>query len=135
MEAGLRVAGPLRRFRSRPDTAARGREGEEAAVRWLRRQGYRVVERNARTRVGEIDCVARDGGVLCFVEIKARSSRRYGPAVAAVGAAKQRRLVRAASLWLAEHPTDRPCRFDVLGLDAVDGRWEFSLVRDAFQAQ
>lgn len=130
---------PLSRFRSRPHTVGRGRVGEEEAVRWLHRNGYRVLHRNVRTNAGEIDCIARDGDVLCFVEIKARSGRRYGPAVAAVGARKQRRLVRAASLWLARHPTDRPCRFDVLGLDAAGGEgrgeWEFTLVRDAFRAE
>lgn len=132
----LLMPGPLHRFRSRPHTVARGREGEEEAVRWLRRHGYRVIERNARTKAGEIDCVAREDGVLCFVEIKARSGRGFGPAVAAVGAAKQRRLVRAAALWLARNPSDAPCRFDVLGLDPADGgKWDFTLVRDAFRAE
>lgn len=127
------------RFRGRPDPGGRGAEAEEAAVAWLRRQGYRVVERNVRTGAGEIDLVARDGGVLCFVEIKARGGPGFGPAVGAVTAAKQRRLVRAARLWLARHPTDAPCRFDVLGLDAAAGAgaggdWEFTLVRGAFEA-
>lgn len=104
-------------------------------MRWLRQQGYRVVERNVRTGAGEIDLVARDGDVLCFVEIKARAGGGFGPAVSAVGAAKRRRLVRAARLWLARHPSEAPCRFDVLGLDG-DGRggWEYTLLRGAFEA-
>jgi putative endonuclease len=123
---------PLARFRAHPDPAGRGRVGEEEAVAWLCRRGYRVVERNARTRAGEIDLVAEDGDTLCFVEIKARTTAAYGPAVAAVGRAKQRRLLRAAALWLARHPQDRPCRFDVLGLDAAGDGWEFTLLRGAF---
>lgn len=126
-------------FRHQPHTRAQGRVGEERAVDWLRRQGYRIVERNVATKAGEIDVVAHDGDVLCFIEVKARATRAYGPAVEAVTPHKQRRLARAASLYLVRHPTDAPCRFDVLGMDMTDDRdlsddgWSFTLVRDAFQ--
>jgi putative endonuclease len=123
----------LDRFRAHPDPSGRGRSAEDDAVAWLERRGYRPIERNARTATGEIDLVAEEDGTLCFVEIKARATAEFGPAVAAVGASKQRRLRRAAALWLATNPTDAPCRFDVLGLDAADDGWEFTLVRDAFQ--
>jgi putative endonuclease len=123
----------LDRFRSRPDPAGRGRSAEDDAVAWLERRGYRPIARNARTAAGEIDLVADDDGTLCFVEIKARATAEFGPAVVAVGAAKQRRLRRAAALWLALHPSDVPCRFDVLGLDAGPDGWEFTLLRDAFR--
>ncbi|HEX2252967.1 MAG TPA: YraN family protein [Thermoanaerobaculia bacterium] len=116
----------------RTDPAGRGRVGEQAAVDWLLGQGFQVVERNARTGAGEIDLVARDGDTLCFVEIKARLSDRHGGALAAVGHAKQRRLVRAARLWLASNPWNGPCRFDVLALDGDGGRWRYTLVRGAF---
>jgi putative endonuclease len=122
-------------FREHADPAGRGAEAEAAAVTWLRRQGYREVARNVQTGAGEIDLVARDGGVLCFVEIKARGGPLFGPAVGAVTVSKQRRLTRAARLWLARHPTDAPCRFDVLGLDPGDGgEWRYTLVRGAFEA-
>ncbi len=120
-------------FRHQPHTRARGRVGEERAADWLEGQGYRVVERNVSTKAGEIDVVARDGETLCFVEVKARSSRAYGPAILAVTPKKQRRLARAAALYLALHPTEAPCRFDVLGMDLGDDGWRFTLVRDAFQ--
>ena len=115
-----------------PDTRARGRLGEREAERWLVARGYRVIERNVANRAGEIDLVAEEGGVLCFVEIKARANRAFGEAVEAVSVHKQRRLARAASLYLARQPTDRPCRFDVLAMDLEDGDWRFTLVRDAF---
>jgi putative endonuclease len=119
-------------FREQPHTRAQGRVGEERAVEWLRREGYRIVERNVTTKAGEIDVVARDGETLCFIEVKARSSGVYGPAVEAVTVKKMRKLARAASLYLVRHPTDAPCRFDVLGMDLDDGGWRFTLVRDAF---
>ena len=116
-----------------PHARARGGAGEQVAEEWLTARGFRIVERNVRNHGGEIDLVAREGDTLCFVEVKARLSDRFGPAIAAVGIAKQRRLARAAALYLVVHQWPGPCRFDVLGLDRrADGGWEVTLVRDAF---
>lgn len=121
-----------RTFLEQPHTRARGRSGEDEGVAWLRRQGYRVRERNVASRPGEIDVVASDGDTLCFIEIKARSSGTYGAAIEAVPPSKQRKITRAASLYLVRNPHDGPCRFDVLAMDLADGEWRFTLVRDAF---
>jgi putative endonuclease len=119
-------------FELQTHNRGRGKVGEDAAVRWLKGEGYRILERNVVTHAGEIDVVARDGESLVFLEIKARGSAAYGPAIAAVGPAKQRRLCRAAALYLAIRHLGGPCRFDVLGLDAAGGGWRYTLVRDAF---
>jgi putative endonuclease len=124
-------------FGDQPHNRARGKVGEDDAVRWLEGQGYRMVERNVVNHGGEIDLVARDGDTLCFIEIKARASDAFGPAIAAVDLRKQRRISRAASLYLAvKGPRDTPCRFDVVGLDRSDrsgeGGWRYTLIRDAF---
>ena len=111
----------------------RGAAGESAAVAWLRRQGYEIVETNYRTHPGEIDVIAREGDTLAFIEIKARSGPRFGPATAAVLPGKQRRIADAASLYLVRSGWDGPCRFDVLGLDRGEHGWEYTLVRNAFQ--
>lgn len=126
-------------FADGPHNRAKGSAAEEMAVRYLESQGYVVVERNVRTDAGEIDVVARDGDTLCFLEIKARARGVHGPAVAAVTPAKQRRIARAASLYLMLRDVrDVPCRFDVLGIDpAADGTagaWRFTLLRNAFEA-
>ncbi len=123
----------LDRFRDQPHNRARGGLAEEAATRWLGREGYRILGRNVRTEAGEIDLVALDGDTLCFVEIKARASSRFGPAVAAVDRRKQRRLARAASLYLVSSGWVGPCRFDVLGIDPAKDGWTFTLLRDAFR--
>lgn len=121
------------RFQEQPHNRGRGKVGEDDAVSWLERQGYRVVERNVVNHAGEIDVVAREGETLCFVEIKARASAAYGLAIEAVDFRKQRRISRAASLYLAmKGPRDAPCRFDVLGLDKQGDGWRYTLVRDAF---
>jgi putative endonuclease len=129
------VSSGLKRFGDLPHTHARGAAGEEAAEEFLRLSGYRIVARNVRTKVGELDLVALDGDTLCFIEIKTRSSSEFGRAVEAVGPHKQRRLAKAALLFLAKNRSQRPCRFDVLGLDrARDGAWSFTLVKNAFDA-
>jgi putative endonuclease len=121
------------RFQEQPHNRGRGKIGEDDAVSWLERQGYRVVERNVVNHAGEIDLVAREGETLCFVEIKARASGAYGLAIEAVDFRKQRRISRAAALYLAmKGPRDAPCRFDVLGLDKQGDGWRYTLVRDAF---
>ena len=121
-------------FREQPHARAQGDVGEDAAIRWLRRQGYRRIRRNIANVAGEIDAVAVHGTTLCFIEIKARSNRAYGPAIEAVPKAKQRKIARAAALYLAKNPTDLDCRFDVLAMDLDDGGWRYTLIQDAFLA-
>lgn len=79
---------------------ALGRWGEEAAAGFLRRQGMKILERNLRTPVGEIDLIARQGPYLVFVEVKTRRSDAFGAPQEAVGPVKQRQIVRAAQWYL-----------------------------------
>ena len=120
-------------FSEQPHARARGRVGEDDAVRWLAAHGFEIVERNVVNHGGEIDVVAKEGATLCFIEIKARDGKLYGPAIAAVTPGKQRRLSRAASLYIAVRGLHRlPARFDVLGLDREGNGWRYTLVRNAF---
>lgn len=112
----------------------RGLSAEADGARWLERQGYRLLRRNVASRYGEMDVVALDGDTLCFVEIKARRSGAYGSPFEAVTRDKQRRLTRCARAYLARHPWEGPCRFDVLGMSAEGEIWRFELVRNAFPA-
>jgi putative endonuclease len=100
---------------------ALGRIGEELAVEELEARGYAILDRRYRTRCGEIDIVADDGGTLVFVEVKARADVEFGTAAEAVTPWKQRRLVRMARDYLTRHAVaDRPCRFDVVAI-MLDG--------------
>lgn len=120
-------------FREQPHNRGRGKVGEDDAVRHLESQGYRILARNVVNHGGEIDVVAMDGKTLCFVEIKARDGDRYGLSIEAVGYTKQRRLSRAAALYLTVRGWHgRPCRFDVLGLDREESGWRYTLIRNAF---
>jgi len=113
-----------------------GRQGEDLACRELRRRGYAILARRFRTRHGEIDIVARDGDVLVFVEVKARSSRRFGGALGAVTARKQRQVIAIAQRYMARVGwAARPCRFDVVALHGDEGDSPaVTLLRHAFGA-
>lgn len=102
---------------ARPPTRTLGRTGEAAAARFLERRGLVILARNVRSRLGEIDLVARDGSTLVFVEVKARRGGAGDPPQAAVGARKRARLSRLALGYLAAHRLgERSCRFDVIGV-------------------
>ena len=122
----------VRRFLEHSAPRHRGQEAETVGVAWLERQGYEVVVRNESSRYGELDVIALEGETLCFVEIKARSNARFGPAIEAVTFDKQRRIARAARGYLMRKPYDGPFRFDVLGMDAGEDGWRFELIRNAF---
>lgn len=92
-----------------------GQLSESEAERYLRRKGYRILDRNVRSARGELDLVAQVADTLVFVEVKARRTSAYGGAVHAVDGRKQARLVRLAAQYLARHRVrNRPCRFDVV---------------------
>jgi putative endonuclease len=100
--------------------ATLGRDGEDAAVRLLEDSGYVVIARNVRLPGGEIDVIAREGDVVVFVEVKARASRRFGSALAAVNARKRATLRALAADWLQIAAPHARARFDVVTID--DGR-------------
>jgi putative endonuclease len=111
---------------------AQGSAAEERAMRYLQARGLRLVERNYRSRSGEIDLIMRQANTLVFVEVRYRRSRRFGSAVETVTPTKQRRLIRAASGYLQRHNLDLPCRFDVVGVSGPQQE-EIEWISDAFQ--
>lgn len=94
-----------------------GARGEKLGRRFLETRGYRIVERNYRSRLGEIDLVCQDGDTIVFVEIKTRTSDLFGRPVEAVNRRKQARLRRLAEEYLINNNLEhRPVRFDVLSI-------------------
>lgn len=103
------------------DKSERGAWGEDRAALYLRLRGYRIIERNFRCRQGEIDLIARKGDAVVFVEVKLRKNAEHGEAREFVTAAKQRRIVSAAELWLMKNRCELQPRFDVIEIYAPDG--------------
>jgi putative endonuclease len=94
-----------------------GKQGEELACAALERRGYAIVARRYRTRCGEIDVVARDGGTMVFVEVKAKAGKSWGTARDAVTLRKRRQVISMAKDYLARHPVNaESCRFDVVAV-------------------
>ena len=110
---------------------ADGDRAEDAAAAWLERQGMRVHERNFRSRFGEIDLICDDRGTLVFVEVRKRTSERFGGAAASITATKRNRIVATARIYLASLKHDMPCRFDAV---LINGTGEIEWIRDAFGA-
>lgn len=113
-------------------TRAVGRRAENKALRFLSARGLHLIERNFNTRHGELDLILLDRETIVFVEVRTRGRTAFSSAVQSVDGKKQRKLMLAASLWLARHPqySQRTCRFDVLGIDA-SGQPDWC--RDAFR--
>ncbi len=113
-----------------------GAWGETLAAEYLQEQGYRILCRNYRTKLGEIDLVARERNVICFVEVKTRASRMYGSPMESVSRAKQRKLTQMAQCYLGAFNLEKAvCRFDVVAImKQPDGGHSLELLRDAFEA-
>ena len=103
------------------ERVVRGRTGEQVAASFLTERGYRVLAKNQRTPLGELDLVCRNSSQIVVVEVKARSSDGYGSALEAIGPRKARRL-RAAAIWRLSDRGLLPCsvRFDAVVV-ALDG--------------
>lgn len=116
------------------DRQALGRWGEGLAVRHLEAEGLDVLVRNWRCRDGELDIVAREGTVLCFVEVKTRSGLLYGEPAEAVSPLKARRIRGLAQRWLTEArpPYAEELRFDVVSVLRTRGLPEVLHLRGAF---
>jgi putative endonuclease len=112
-----------------------GQRGEALAIDALCERGYAIVDRNFRTPVGEIDVVAEENGVLCFIEVKWRRDLGMGRPAEAVTKEKQRRLARAAEWYLSKYKRRGAiCRFDVVAILARDGASpEIEILTDAFR--
>lgn len=120
----------------RPFRFSLGERGEVLAWGFLERAGYRILERNYRCSIGEIDLVAEKDEALVFVEVKTRSSHRFGPPEESVTPAKQRKLARLAECYLqAKKIAPRRIRFDVLAITYPAPKAPlFRLIENAFSA-
>ncbi len=113
----------------------RGREREQRALNHLRNQGLQPLDRNYRTRRGEIDLImldrGREGETLVFIEVRYREGEGYGGAIESVDRHKQRRIAAAAAAYLQAHPqrAEHPCRFDVIADEGGEIHW----IKDAFR--
>ena len=111
-----------------------GKLGEDLACEELRRRGYTILDRRFRTRCGELDIIARDGAVLVFVEVRARSSGNFGHPFESITWQKRHRLSRMAAAYMCQRRLpDSACRFDVVGVTGTaGGTFTIEVLKSAF---
>jgi putative endonuclease len=110
-----------------------GKKGEELALRFLKKRGYRIIERNYVCKMGEMDIIAREKDTLTFVEVKTRTSTTFGPPQLAVTPSKQKQLSKIALHFLKEKQLeDVKARFDVVAILLGPKGEEIELIKNAF---
>jgi putative endonuclease len=110
-----------------------GQKGEGAAVKFLKKKGYKIVKKNYKNPIGEIDIIAKDHDTLVFVEVKSRENIEYGEPFEAVHRFKKQKIANVALLYLKRLKEIPPCRFDVVSIYYKNGRPEVELIQDAFE--
>ena len=110
-----------------------GRLGEATAADFLKARGYKIIAQNYKTRLGEIDIVARDRDTYCFVEVKTRHTDKFGLPQEAVSLFKQRQISKVAISFLKENfLLDKKSRFDVVSIMHTKESPCIELIKDAF---
>jgi len=109
-----------------------GKKGEDLACKFIKKHKYKILEKNFSSRQGEIDIIAEDiKGVLCFVEVKARSREDFGLPVEAVTHRKQKKLLATAFIYLENNKIkSKDMRFDIVSVDLVNE--EIQIIKNAF---
>ena len=111
-----------------------GEKGEDLAISRLEGLRYKILERNFKCPLGEIDIVARDKNTLVFVEVKTRATKDFGGPAAAVNQRKQRQLSRVALVYLNQKNLHHvPARFDVVSVELTPPSPKIEVIRDAFE--
>lgn len=111
-----------------------GRRAEEAAADYLRRRRHVIIARNVRSRSGELDLVTACEDTVVFVEVRSRSSHRFGCGIESIDRRKRRKIIQAAAQYLARHGLEeRKIRFDVIGIEWRDGTPEIDHIENAFE--
>lgn len=110
-----------------------GTDSESMAVNYLKENGYQIIERNYRTKIGEIDIIAKDGDTIVFVEVKARKSRAYNPKEAVTNS-KKRKISMVALYYLkSTRQINVRARFDVVAIDSAKNSGAVEIIKNAFE--
>jgi len=114
-----------------------GFEGERRAVEFLKTEGFRILKTNYRTKMGEIDIIAKKDDLIAFVEVKTRHSYAYGRPEEAVDRRKRKRIIKAAKYYLIENDLydKQDIRFDVLSLTTKKSTFEIDYFENAFREE
>ena len=112
-----------------------GKRGEELVVAHLKKEGYKIITRNYRTKAGEIDIIGDDKGCISFIEVRYSNSRSFCPPRETVDTKKQAQIAKTALSYIKRYTLeDVDCRFDVVCVEDVDTDFpKIRLIKDAFE--
>lgn len=110
-----------------------GKSGENKAVKFLKDKGYEILLRNYRTKIGEIDLIAKDRNIVCFIEVKTRSDNKFGLPVESITSTKQRQIIKTATVYLKENNLlEKRVRFDVVSVVGRGEEEKIEVIKNAF---
>lgn len=111
-----------------------GKMGEDVAVNFLKRKGYKIIQRNYKNKLGEIDIIAKDSSALCFIEVKTRTNLKFGYPQEAITAAKQKKINKVALSYLKQYNLlNIPARFDIVSVVSNNqNKFDIEIIKDAF---
>jgi len=108
--------------------------GEDMALEFLKNKDYKILERNFRTILGELDIIAKDKETICFIEVKTRTSDKFGLPQESVNRLKQRKMSQSAMIYLKDkNLLEKPARFDVVSILNPQQDAKIDLIQDAFE--
>ena len=111
-----------------------GKSGEDSALNFLKENGYKILVKNYKTKLGEVDIIAYDKDTLCFIEVKTRGSLRFGSPQEAVSHFKQRQISKVALQFLKRNNLfNIKARFDVVSVIYAEDKPAFDLIKNAFE--
>ena len=111
-----------------------GKHGEHIAEKILKKQGYKIIERNFNTRFGEIDIIAQDGEYICFVEVRMRKTDSYGTPAETIDKYKREKLIHAARIYVQKNCLhDAPLRFDAVAIIGNLHEYKYEVIKNAFE--
>jgi putative endonuclease len=115
-------------------TKTLGKKGEDIAAAFLEKKGYNILFRNYKCSFGEIDIIAKHKKTLSFIEVKTRSTKKYGLPQEAVTPAKQAKISRVALEFVQRYKMEnRAARFDVVSVQSLNDGYEVDLIENAFE--
>lgn len=111
-----------------------GRFGEDLAVRFLKKQGYKIICRNYRTKFGEIDIIAKDTDTIAFIEVKSRRTSTFGHPKCSITHEKQKRISKTALYYLkTTDQSNASARFDVVTVNSHNKKTDVEIIKNAFE--
>jgi putative endonuclease len=112
-----------------------GESAESLAWAFLEKRGFKLIQKNFRTKVGEIDLIMKQKSCLVFIEVRYRKNQDFGGAAASITASKQTRIRKTALIFLQQNPglDYKECRFDVIAISGIGDNTEIQWIDNAFQ--